>query len=239
MSRFDSLLDEPGTSVAVIGATDDPRKYGGIAYRQLKAMGYRVFAVNPGRSDGRRRPGVSRPGVALPEAPTIVNFVVPGPHRREKSPTRRSSSATRNLWFQPGAESRRSELTRRLVDAGSRGASPTPASWSGPVGPDDLTGPGQYPEPFRAHQDPVGRSDHGAVSGVDPTEHLTHRRQAVGGVDSSAVPVSPALAARHVLWDRGGAVLASHRPRTSNPHPVPDRRRTDDRRPSSSACRAG
>jgi uncharacterized protein len=115
MSRFDSLLDEPGTSIAVIGATDDPHKYGGIAYRQLKAMGYRVFAVNPGRQTVDGDPAY-RDLAALPEAPTIVNFVVPA-HIGARVAEEALALGYTNLWFQPGAES--PSLTKRLVDAGA------------------------------------------------------------------------------------------------------------------------
>jgi predicted CoA-binding protein len=44
------LLHEPGTTVAVVGATDDLTKYGGRIYRDLKYKGFTVFAVNPGRT---------------------------------------------------------------------------------------------------------------------------------------------------------------------------------------------
>jgi uncharacterized protein len=115
MSRFDSLLDAADTSIAVVGATDDPHKYGGIAYRQLKTMGYAVFAVNPGRPTVDGDPAY--PDLAsLPEAPTIVNFVVPARVGSSVADQAMELGYTR-LWFQPGAES--PELTRRLVDAGA------------------------------------------------------------------------------------------------------------------------
>jgi uncharacterized protein len=115
MSRLDSLLDEPDTSIAVVGATDDPHKYGGIAYRQLKAMGYRVFAVNPGRTtvDGDHAyPDLA----ALPDAPTIVNFVVPA-HIGTRVADEALALGYTKLWFQPGAES--APLTKRLIESGA------------------------------------------------------------------------------------------------------------------------
>ena len=39
MTDLTPLLGEPGASVAVIGATDHPTKYGGIIYRDLKRRG--------------------------------------------------------------------------------------------------------------------------------------------------------------------------------------------------------
>ena len=115
MSRFDSLLDDPSTSVAIVGATDHPHKYGGIAYRQLKALGYRVFAINPQRDtvDGDPAyPDLS----SLPEAPDIVNFVVPARVGAAVADEALELGYT-ILWFQPGAES--PALTQRLQDAGA------------------------------------------------------------------------------------------------------------------------
>ena len=115
MTRIDALLDDPTTSVAVIGATDEPGKYGGIAYRQLKAMGYRVFAVNPGRDTVDGDPAY--PDLAsLPDPPTIVNFVVPARVGSGVADQAIELGYT-NLWFQPGAES--PALTERLERAGA------------------------------------------------------------------------------------------------------------------------
>ena len=56
MTNIVDLLDKPDTTVAVVGATDNPSKYGSIIYRDLKRKGYHVFPVNPNRStvDGDR-----------------------------------------------------------------------------------------------------------------------------------------------------------------------------------------
>jgi len=98
-----SLLSEKGTTVAVVGATDNPSKYGYVIYRDLKRKGYRVFAVNP------RRPTVDSDAAfkdleSLPEKPTIVNIVVPPPVAAsvlEES----LKLGLMNVWLQPGAES--------------------------------------------------------------------------------------------------------------------------------------
>ncbi len=44
------LLEEPSTTVAVAGATDNPSKYGAVIYRDLKLKGFTVYPVNPNRS---------------------------------------------------------------------------------------------------------------------------------------------------------------------------------------------
>lgn len=37
----------PGTRIAVVGASNDPRKYGNVIVRNLAAKGYTVLPVNP------------------------------------------------------------------------------------------------------------------------------------------------------------------------------------------------
>jgi len=101
MKDLTPLLSEPGTSIAVIGATDRPGKYGGIIYRDMKAKGFPVFAVNPNRDtvDGDRCwPTVKD----LPEKPTIVVFVVP-PRKGIEVLEDCAVVGLRNIWIQPGA----------------------------------------------------------------------------------------------------------------------------------------
>lgn len=115
MSQVASLLDDPDTTIAVVGATDNQYKYGGIVYRRMKKFGYRVFPVNPNRGtvDGDK----SYPDLAgLPEEPTIVNFVVPADIGAKVADQAVESGYT-NLWFQPGAED--GDLTDRLRAAGA------------------------------------------------------------------------------------------------------------------------
>jgi predicted CoA-binding protein len=98
-----SLLSEPSTTVAVVGATDNPSKYGYVIYRDLKRKGYRVFAVNPRRATVDSDPAY-RDLASLPEKPTIVNVVVPPPVAASvlKESLR---LGLLNVWLQPGAES--------------------------------------------------------------------------------------------------------------------------------------
>jgi predicted CoA-binding protein len=101
MNDLTPLLSEPGTSLAIIGATDHPTKYGGIIYRDMKAKGFPVFAVNPYRNTVDGDPcwaAVSD----LPEKPTIVVLVVPA--KRGIEVIQDSGAAgVRNIWVQPGA----------------------------------------------------------------------------------------------------------------------------------------
>jgi predicted CoA-binding protein len=102
MDRFDTLLEDPATTVAVVGAGDNPAKFGGRIYRNLKRKGFRVLAVNPGRGTVDGDP--CYPSVAeLPETPTIVNFVVP-PAATRRVLEQCLDLGLRRVWIQPGAE---------------------------------------------------------------------------------------------------------------------------------------
>ena len=98
-----SLLSEPGTTVAVVGATDNPSKYGYVIYRDLKRKGYRVFAVNPRRPTVDSDPAFKDLG-SLPDKPTIVNIVVP-PSVAASVLKESLKLGLLNVWLQPGAES--------------------------------------------------------------------------------------------------------------------------------------
>lgn len=102
MDDFASLLTDPATSVAVVGATDDPAKFGGRIYRDLKAKGFRVLAVNPGREAVDGDP-CYRSLADLPAAPTIVNVVVP-PAVTLEVLRQCVALGLKRVWVQPGAE---------------------------------------------------------------------------------------------------------------------------------------
>ena len=94
-------LTRPDPLIAIVGATDAPGKYGGIIYRDLKAKGYRVVGVNPGRSTVDGDPAY--PDLAsLPEQPDIVNVVVP-PARTLRVLDAASEIPDVAVWIQPGA----------------------------------------------------------------------------------------------------------------------------------------
>lgn len=103
MSDIETLLDDPDTTVAVVGATDNPMKYGYVIYRDLKRKGYRIFPVNPNRTEVDGDPAY--PSLdELPEKPTIVNIVVP-PEVTIRILKKALELGLDNLWLQPGAES--------------------------------------------------------------------------------------------------------------------------------------
>lgn len=104
MNDLTQLLYEPDTTIAVVGATDHPAKYGGIIYRDLKAKGFEVFAVNPNRSTVDGDP--CWPSVTmLPQTPTIAVLVVHAADGLGVLDDCREAGV-RNIWVQPGAFSR-------------------------------------------------------------------------------------------------------------------------------------
>jgi len=103
MTDIATLLHEPETTVAVVGATDNAEKYGSVIYRDLKRKGYSVFPVNPNRTvvDGDKAyPSLDE----LPQSPTIVNIVVP-PSITIRVLKESLELGLKNVWLQPGAES--------------------------------------------------------------------------------------------------------------------------------------
>ena len=103
MENLVELLHEANITVAVVGATDNPEKYGSVIYRDLKRKGFTVFPVNPKRStvDGDlafdRIEKISKP-------PTIVNLVVP-PEVTLDVLTQCLNLGLVNIWLQTGSES--------------------------------------------------------------------------------------------------------------------------------------
>jgi len=110
MTDLTPLLSEPGATIAVIGATDRPGKYGGIIYRDLKRKGYKVFAVNPYRETVDGDP-CWKSVRDLPEVATIADFVIPA-ERGLMVLDQCEEAGILNIWLQPGAESR--ELKDKL-----------------------------------------------------------------------------------------------------------------------------
>jgi predicted CoA-binding protein len=112
MKNIAALLDEPDTTVAVVGATDNPAKYGYLIYRDLKRKGFTVFPVNPNRTtvDGDETFASCD---ELPARPTIVNIVVP-PWVTVEILEKCLELGLKNVWVQPGAES--SEVMSYLED---------------------------------------------------------------------------------------------------------------------------
>ena len=105
-------LQRPGVRIALVGASNDPAKFGNRIFRDLVVKGYAVWPVNP------REPKIEGVAVhadleSLPSKPDIVNFVVP-PKVALAVAKQALALGIRRLWFQPGSES--DELKAWLVE---------------------------------------------------------------------------------------------------------------------------
>jgi hypothetical protein len=88
---------------AVVGASNDPAKYGNKIFRDLTRAGYRVYGVNArgGEIDGA---AMHLSLEALPEMPDVVDLVVP-PAVTEQVVKQCAELGLTRVWMQPGAES--------------------------------------------------------------------------------------------------------------------------------------
>ncbi len=94
-------LLERKAPIAVVGASADPSKYGHIIPRYLERRGYPVMRVNPAHD--RVGEAACHATVAdLPEAPAIVDFVVP-PRVALAVVEGLPDTLDAVLWFQPGS----------------------------------------------------------------------------------------------------------------------------------------
>lgn len=85
---------------AVVGATENPGKFGNKIYKKLKRFGYEVYAVNPMYEtvDG------DKCYPTLDDIPAVVDCVNVVVNPEKAIHTLRSAMALgiKNIWFQPG-----------------------------------------------------------------------------------------------------------------------------------------
>lgn len=85
---------------AVVGANDDPERFGSKVYRHLKNAGYAVLAVNPKFNTVDGDP--CYPDLkSLPQRPDAINLVV-SPAIGERYVREAAELGIRRIWFQPG-----------------------------------------------------------------------------------------------------------------------------------------
>lgn len=85
---------------AVIGANNDPDKFGNIIYNRLKSEGYEVYAVNPSYDKVEGDP--CYPDLAsLPKKPEVLDMVV-SPKRGRAFIEEAAALGIKNIWLQPG-----------------------------------------------------------------------------------------------------------------------------------------
>jgi len=90
-------------SFAVVGATDNPEKYGNRIVKNLKGRGYEVYPVNPKLEEVE---GLKcYPSIAeIPVRVDVVDFVVP-PKATEEILKQCKNLGLDRIWLQPGSES--------------------------------------------------------------------------------------------------------------------------------------
>lgn len=88
---------------AVVGANDDPGKYGYRIYKVLEDRGYTVFPVNPRLKEieGQK---VYASVLDLPEKPDVVDMVI-NPRTGLKVMAEIAQAGIKYVWMQPGTRS--------------------------------------------------------------------------------------------------------------------------------------
>ena len=92
-----------GKSVAIIGASSNPRKFGNRAVRAFRRQGYTVFAINPheGEVEGLK---TYASVLDVPEVIDMASFYVP-PEVGEKVMVEVARKGIAEVWLNPGSES--------------------------------------------------------------------------------------------------------------------------------------
>jgi predicted CoA-binding protein len=89
--------------IAVVGASEDPSKFGHRVYAAYLRHGIRAYPVNPRATTILGNPAF--PDLAsLPEAAGAVSIITP-PAVTESIVEQAIAAGVRHLWMQPGAES--------------------------------------------------------------------------------------------------------------------------------------
>jgi predicted CoA-binding protein len=85
---------------AVVGANQDPEKYGNMIYKKLRTRGYRVYAVNPNYEviEGDL---CYKDLSSLPEVPEVIDMVV-SPKRGRPVLEEAARLGVKDIWLQPG-----------------------------------------------------------------------------------------------------------------------------------------
>ncbi len=92
-----------GKSVAIIGASSNPHKFGNRAVRAFRRQGYTVFPINPHEAQVE---GLKTYASVLdvPDAIDIATFYVP-PDVGEKVMVEVARKGIAEVWLNPGSES--------------------------------------------------------------------------------------------------------------------------------------
>ncbi|MBN1367386.1 MAG: CoA-binding protein [Dehalococcoidales bacterium] len=91
---------------AVVGATDNPQKYGNQIVKNLKSRGYEVYPVNPKLAEVEGFPCYAKLE-DIPVKVDVVDFVSP-PQATEEILKQCKELGLDRIWLQPGSESDKS-----------------------------------------------------------------------------------------------------------------------------------
>lgn len=116
MKNSKNIIEEFLTlrTLAVVGVSRRKDKFGNVIYRELRARGYQVMAVNPNADmvEGDRcYAGLG----ALPEIPQGIVLVIP-PDQSVKILEEAAAAGIKFVWVQPGADS--PEIEKRCQEFG-------------------------------------------------------------------------------------------------------------------------
>lgn len=89
---------------AVVGANQNPNKFGNKIYKKLKSIGYVVYPVNP-MYETIEGDTCYKNLTELPKKPDVINMVV-SPEIGKGFIKEAIELKIRNIWFQPGTYSK-------------------------------------------------------------------------------------------------------------------------------------
>jgi len=96
-------LKNKSNSIALVGSSNDPRKYGKKILLDLTKKGYTVYPVNKKEKQIEGLKAYKNIEM-LEEIPSIINFVIP-PNEGLVVTRDLVEKGYDNFWYQPGAES--------------------------------------------------------------------------------------------------------------------------------------
>ena len=105
-------LQNKNNLIAIVGASNDPEKYGNRILLDLISKGYNVAAIN-NKEDYIAGIKSYESVLYLNDVPSIINFVVP-PKTGFKITKELVENGFDNFWYQPGAESK--EIATLLIN---------------------------------------------------------------------------------------------------------------------------
>ena len=96
-------LQKADTTIAIVGASNNPQKFGNQIYIDLRSKGFKVYPINPNEDFIEGDKALSSLS-ELPNNNSIINFVVP-PKIAFSIAKKAVQLGFQYLWFQPGSES--------------------------------------------------------------------------------------------------------------------------------------